>query len=112
MQTAVQLNPADFYANFYLGDTYLEQASLLEADLNRLPFPTTADAKAAYDQAVKLVNDKFAASVVPFETAYSLNPKEIATVERLKNVTFRLRESSPEMKAKYEKYNALYNSMR
>ncbi|MBO5758831.1 MAG: tetratricopeptide repeat protein [Rikenellaceae bacterium] len=112
MQTAVQLNPADFYANFYLGDTYLEQASLLEGDLNRLPFPTTADAKAAYDQALKLVNDKFAASVVPFETAYGLNPKEIATVERLKNVTFRLRETSPEMKAKYEKFNDLYNSMR
>jgi tetratricopeptide (TPR) repeat protein len=112
MQTAVSLNPADFYANFYLGDTFLEKATALEAELNKLPFPTTADAKAAYDQALKNVNNSFAAALQPLETAYGLNPKEIATVERLKNVCYRLRDESADMQAKYEKYNALYNSMR
>lgn len=112
MQTAVSLTPADFYANFYLGDTFLEKATILEGELNKLPFPTTADAKAAYDQALKNVNKAFADAIAPLEVAYSLNPKEIATVERLKNVTFRLRDESADMKAKYDKFNGLYNSMR
>ncbi len=112
MQTAVSLNPADFYANFYLGDTFLEKATALEGELNKLPFPTTADAKAAYDQALKNVNNAFASAIQPLETAYRLNPKEIATVERLKNVCFRLRDESADLKAMYEKYNALYNSMK
>ncbi|MBR2332243.1 MAG: tetratricopeptide repeat protein [Alistipes sp.] len=112
MQTAVSLNPADFYANFYLGDTFLEKATALEAELNKLPFPTNAEAKAAYDQALKNVNNAFASAIAPLEMAYGLNPKEIATVERLKNVCFRLRDESADMKAKYDKYNDLYNSMR
>ena len=58
------------------------------------------------------MNKAFADAIAPLEVAYSLNPKEIATVERLKNVTFRLRDESADMKAKYDKFNGLYNSMR
>lgn len=54
----------------------------------------------------------YAASIEPFEKAHELNPSDINTVEFLKSICFQVRNEKPEYMEKYEKYNALFKSMR
>ena len=54
----------------------------------------------------------YAASIEPFEKAHELNPNDLNTVEFLKSICFQVRNEKPEYMEKYEKYNALFKSMR
>lgn len=54
----------------------------------------------------------YAASIEPFEKAHELNPNDVNTVEFLKSICFQVRNEKPEYMEKYEKYNALFKSMR
>ena len=54
----------------------------------------------------------YAASIEPFEKAHELNPSDLNTVEFLKSICFQVRNEKPEYTEKYEKYNALFKSMR
>lgn len=56
--------------------------------------------------------EAYAASIEPFEKAHELNPNDVNTVEFLKSICFQVRNEKPEYMEKYEKYNALFKSMR
>jgi hypothetical protein len=51
----------------------------------------------------------FRQATAPLEKAYSLNPEELATVELLKSLTYRLRDDEG-MAEKYQKYYDLLNA--
>lgn len=111
VRTAVSLKKDDFFFNYYLGMYILEKGDQQSEDLNKLPLPTNAESKANYDKVQEMVNATYASAIEPLEIAYRLNPKEPSTVELLKNVTFRLRDTSKGMQAKYEFYNNAFKAM-
>ena len=103
----VELMPNDFASNFNLGLLIIKKGDAVNAEMRKKPFVSTEESEKDY----KAVNDVFRESVAPLEKAYQLNPKDINTLELLKNVCFRLREDEG-MKAKFEKYNAEFKAMK
>ena len=63
-----------------------------------------------YNKALEEVNAMYASGLPYLEKAHELDPKNAATVELLKNLSFRLRDYDG-MQTKYEKYNELFKSM-
>ena len=64
-----------------------------------------------YKEDMQRVLNLYGQSIAPFEKAHELMPQEIAFVEYLKVVTFRLRNESAEIQAKFDKYNELFKQM-
>ena len=65
---------------------------------------------AKYMQLVAQFEESLKASILPFETAYAVTKDDTLKVqisEYLKNACYRFREESPEMMAKYEKYDRI-----
>ncbi len=106
-QKTVELLPDNFIVNRNLGYAYTQKADDLATQLNAKRFTS----QSAYDTELKKVYEVYQSSLAPLEKAYKLDPKDVATVELLKNVYFRLRDEAPEMMAKYNEYNTLYKSM-
>ena len=65
----------------------------------------------AFDEDLAKVNNMYSKALAPLEKAHSLNPKDVSTVELLKNLYFRLRDESPANMDNYKKYNELLQSM-
>ncbi len=103
---AASLTPGDFYASYFAGLFTVKKGDAMDSDLRNM----TITSRAQYQQALAEVNEVYAQAVAPLEKALSLNPSELATVELLKNLTFRLRDDAA-MSAKYDKYEALYKEM-
>ncbi len=106
IQKAVALAPEDFLSSYLEGLFIVKKGDEMNVEVGRQSFTSRAQAQEAEGR----VNDVFRQAIAPLEKAYSINPEEIATVELLKNLTFRLREEEG-MQAKYEKYNGLFDSM-
>jgi tetratricopeptide (TPR) repeat protein len=106
IKKAVSVAPDNFLANYYEGLYTVQKADKMAADLGKRQFTSNAQ----FQEAMGAVTDVFRQAVAPLEKAYSIDPKEAATVELLKNLTFRLREDAG-MQEKYDKYNELFNSM-
>ena len=99
----VELIPDSYIANNNLGLSYIKKAEVILDELNAqaAKFSTQAE----YD-AEKMKAFAVYAQAVPYlEKAHSIDPSNAATLEILKNVTFRIREMDG-MQAKYEKYDA------
>ena len=60
---------------------------------------------------MKEIDAFYAKAIEPLEKALSVKPQDAVTVEMLKSVCFRLRDTSPEMMSKFEKYDAMFKSM-
>lgn len=106
-QKAAELLPDDFSTNFNLGLTMIKYADEQAKILNEKRF-TSQD---AYNAELAKVYEAYGKSIAPLEKAHSINPEDIASVELLKNVCFRLRDESPSMMENYNKYNELFKSM-
>ena len=103
---AAELTPNDFFASYFEGLFTVKKGDAMDSELRNM----TITSRTQYQQALAGVNEVYAQAVAPLEKAYSINPSELATVELLKNLTFRLRDDEA-MNAKYEKYDALYKEM-
>ena len=101
----IELNPNNALAYYYIGNLYVLKGDEMNEQLNNNWGSET------YKEDKKKVEALYAQSIVPFEKAHELMPNEIAFVEYLKVVTFRLRNESPEIQAKFDKYNELFKQM-
>jgi tetratricopeptide (TPR) repeat protein len=105
-RNAIAVNPENFLANYYLGFYLAKKGDAADGELRKM----TITSRAQYQAALADVNKIYSDAVPPLEKAYEINPEEPATIELLKNLTFRLRETEG-MEAKYEKYDALYKAL-
>jgi tetratricopeptide (TPR) repeat protein len=103
---AVELAPEDFLSNYLEGLFIVKKGDEMSLEVGKQSFTSRTEAQEAQSK----VSDVFRAAIAPLEKAYSLNNEEIATVELLKNLTFRLREDEG-MQAKNDKYSELFNTM-
>jgi tetratricopeptide (TPR) repeat protein len=103
---AAALSPGDFYANYFDGFFTIKKGDAMDAELRTM----TITSNNQYQEALNEVNAVYAKAIAPLERAYEIDKSEIATVELLKNLTFRLREQDG-INVKFEKYDALYKSM-
>ena len=104
---AVELAPDDFASNFNYALMVVRVADDKTTVFNERTFTSREERDAALEE----VTAAYVASIAPLEKAYSVNSQDAVTVELLKSVCFRLRDISPEMMEKYQKYDALYKSM-
>ena len=101
-KSAIGKNANDFYSLYSLGALYYNEAIEIGKKADALPF----NAQAEYDAYIVEINKLLRMTIEPFEAAYRLEPNA-AIIESLKNVYYRFVDESPEMKANYEKYDAL-----
>lgn len=106
IKKAVEIAPNSFFANYLEGLYIVRKGDRLFEALGKQTFTSAAE----YQQALGASNDVFRTAIPPLEKALDINPSEAATVELLKNLTFRLRQEAG-MQAKYDKYNALLDQM-
>jgi tetratricopeptide (TPR) repeat protein len=104
-RSAVAVNPESFLGNYYIGYYIAKKGDDEDGKLRNM----TITSRAQYQQAQAEVNKVYAEAIAPLEKAYAINPGEPATIELLKNITFRLRDIEG-MEAKYEKYNELFQA--
>lgn len=104
---AAELNPGDFFAHYFEGFFIVKKGDKMDGELRNM----TITSRTQYQKALAEVNEVYVQAVEPLEMAYKLNPEEAATIELLKNLTFRLRENEG-MDAKYQQYDALYKSIK
>lgn len=106
-QRAVQLAPNDFFNNFRLAYAYIEIGDDLNKKLNEMN-PSSSE---EYNRALEEVYAEYEKALDPLEKAHELDPTNEATVELLKNLTFRLRDRSDSILEKYNKYNEILQQM-
>jgi tetratricopeptide (TPR) repeat protein len=104
-KNALGINPNSFLGNYFLGYYIAKKGDDQDSKLRNM----TITSRAQYQQALADVNAIYTEAISPLEKAYEINPEEVATLELLKNLTFRLREVEG-MDAKYQKYNELYKT--
>jgi tetratricopeptide (TPR) repeat protein len=90
----------NFFSNYALGALYFNKAVQIQNDAAMEP----DDKK--YAELIKDVDVYFDLSLPYLERAHELQSTEVAVMESLKSLYFRLREKSPEMKQKYEYFNS------
>ena len=96
----VELDPKDYQAAFNLGLLHIYKGDALGEEISKRDYKSNADWKADQEKVIA----SYKAAVPALEKAYELNPNNLATVETLKVLTFRLRDEDG-MMPKYEKYN-------
>lgn len=102
-KSAIAKDANNFFAQYSLGALYYNQAVELSKKAEELPLNAVKE----YDEYIVQINNMLKRSIEPFEKAFAVEPNPVV-IESLKNVYSRFVEESPEMKAKYEKYEALY----
>lgn len=106
VKKAVVLAPDDFLSSYLEGFFIIKKGDQMNEAFNRQTFTSATQSR----EALAEVNDVFRQAMAPLERAYELNPEEAATVELLKNLSFRLREEEG-MQAKLDKYTQLFESI-
>ena len=105
-KSAIAKDSKNFYAQYSLGALYYNKAVELSKEADELPLNKVKE----YEDLMVKINDMLRKSIEPFEAAYAVEPNPVI-VESLKNVYYRFVEESPEMKAKYDKYDALLKQL-
>ena len=90
----------NFYSNYALGAFYFNKA----VQIQNVAAMEPDDMK--YVKMIEEVDAYFDLSLPYIERAYELNNSEIAVLEALKSLYFRLREKSPKMQKKYEYFSS------
>lgn len=106
IKKAVALNPSDMIGHLLEGLFIVKKGDEMNAAAGKQTTTSAAQMQKLYDEA----NNVFREAIVPLEKAFAIDATNIATVELLKNVTYRLREE-PDIQAKFEKYDALFKEM-
>lgn len=105
---AAELKPDTFENNNYLGVIYTVKGDRILNDMPSHDFKSQSEYDAELDRAL----DAYKQAVPWYEKALSINPDDVDTVETLKSICFRLRDSGGEYMPKYEHYNTLYKQMK
>ncbi|MDR0907483.1 MAG: hypothetical protein LBM63_02575 [Rikenellaceae bacterium] len=106
VRKASTINPNNFLANYFEGYYLAKKGDDEDGKLRSM----TVTSRTQYQQAKAAVDAIYAEAIAPLERAYEITPSEPATLELLKNITFRLRDAEG-ITAKYEKYNELYKAL-
>lgn len=107
-ENAIKIDPKSFIAYYNIGYTYSVLADELVPEFNKIDYTN----KTLYDQKQKEITDLRIKAIDPLRKAHELNPEDKNAVTLLKSIYFTLRDSSPEMMKEFEKFNALYESMK
>ncbi len=99
----VELRPADFEPNFYTGYFIIEKANAQVEELNNNPNLTYE----LYEEENAKINLVYAEAIPWLERAHEINPADVAVIEYLNSLCFRLRDMDG-MMDKYNKYHELY----
>ena len=105
-EQVVKLAPKDADNNYNLGLLYTKKGDALNKEINSKSFPSQKE----YDAALNEVKDVYQQAIPSLEKALELRPNNLATVELLKNICFRVRDREG-MKEKYDKYQALFDQL-
>jgi len=107
-QKAIELDPS-FYDSYYnAGVIYYNKAVKLLEDANKVP----AKEMEKYDALIAKANIEFKNALPYFEKACELRPNDKFTAETLKNIYFRYRNESEDMKKKYNDINEKIQNMK
>lgn len=102
-EKCVELRPAEFEPNFYTGYFIIEKANAMVEALNNDPNMTYEK----YEAENANINLVYAEAIPWLEKAYEINPSDVATIEYLNSLCFRLRDMDG-MMDKYNKYHELF----
>ncbi|MFI3285937.1 MAG: tetratricopeptide repeat protein [Rikenellaceae bacterium] len=102
-----ELAPEVFDGYFYLGLFYIYKGDALNDEISNKTYTENSEYKADMDAA----NAVYADAIPILERAHKIKPEDLATVEYLKSLCFRLRDDAAIME-KYTQYNDLYNQMK
>ncbi|MBN1988657.1 MAG: tetratricopeptide repeat protein [Bacteroidales bacterium] len=95
---ASEVQPDYFDAYFNMGALYFNRGVKYIEDANKVP----AREVEKYDNLMAQASAEFKACIPFMEKALEVKPDDTNTLETLKNIYFRFRNESPEMKAKYD----------
>lgn len=104
---ALELAPDEFTNNFNYSLMLIRQADLKTEEFNKKSFTSREER----DAAMKEVDQAYVDILAPLEKAHVAKPDDPTTVELLKSVYFRLRDTSPAMMENFKKYDELFKSM-
>ncbi len=104
-ENVARIDPEGFNGPFYLGLFYTSKADEYNEEMKEKTYTKQVE----YDADFKLLCDKYRVALPYFEKAHAVKPEDVATLEYLKSIYFRLREEEGMMDV-YNKYNDLYNS--
>ncbi len=99
-EKALSINPKDFAAQYNMGAIKLNEVIKYQEEVNNI---VDAD---AYNEGMKKVYAGYESVIPYFEKARELDPKERNTMETLKALYFKLRNTNPEYMKKYEEMKA------
>ncbi len=102
----LDINPKSYEANYLLGQLYISEADAMSDKYNATTY--TDYSKAELDK--KAMDAVYLKAVPYLEAAYEARNSDVATLEILKKLCFRLR-NEPGMAEKSSKYTALYNAL-
>ncbi len=102
-----EISPELFDGHFYLGLFYIYKGDALNDAISSKTYTENA----AYAKDIEEANSVYAAAIPILERAHELKSDDLATVEYLKSLCFRLRDLDGIMD-KYNKYNDLFNQMK
>ncbi|MCT4636388.1 MAG: tetratricopeptide repeat protein [Bacteroidales bacterium] len=95
---AIKKDPNSYNAAFNLGVMLYNVGVELNEEATKIPPSKTKE----YNAKVEEANVAFKESLPYFEQCLKIKPNEVGPLETIKNITFRLRNSDPEMKKRYE----------
>ncbi len=101
------LIPDNFGAHYSQGVLYVKKADAAMVDVNAREYANQAE----YDAAKAGTLEIYRQAVAPLERAHTIAPRDITTLELLRNIIFRLRDEAG-MQAKLDKYSALLNELK
>ena len=102
-EKCAELRPADFEPNFYTDYFIIEKANAQIEALNNDPNMTYEK----YEAENAKINYVYAEAIPWLEKAHEINPSDVATIEYLNSLCFRLRDMDG-MMDKYNKYHELF----
>ena len=103
---ARELDPEGYETNYNYALMVIRMADKKTEEFNKKSFTSTEER----DAAMKELDAAYEKAIEPLEKALAKKPQDAVTVELLKSVCFRLRDNSPEMMSKFEKYDAMFKS--
>lgn len=100
-EKALALDPNDFASQYNVAVMLLKNVEKRREEVNEIMDQNE------YNKAVEDLLDRYQETIPYFEKAHKINPKDMGTIQVLKEIYFKLRERSPEMMSKYETYKAM-----
>lgn len=104
---SIEVNPKYFEGWCNLGVVYYNIGVEKVAETGKVDVNNQKE----FDRIMKLADEQFKTSLEKFLQAYAINPKDKFVVENIKNIYFRFRSESEDMKKKFNEFDALLQSL-